>query len=104
MTNQFDPEKWKEASKIFNEAMTALENEQESWWNSLSSEEQLNAFCCISRRIYKGELVENRSYRGMLYDVMGFGPDAYAQAQCAGFLEIHNALVTDRIAKNQNNS
>ena len=96
MSDIFDSEEWAKASKAFNEAMKEIETEQEEWWDSLSTEDQIKAFCCISRRIYQGELVDHRSYRGMLYDVMDFGPEAYAQAQCAGYLEIHNALVTEK--------
>jgi hypothetical protein len=29
-----------------------------------------------------------------LYEVFGFGPEAYAPAQMAGYLEIHNAIFT----------
>ena len=96
MKNIFESEEWANASKAFREAMNEIEKDQEEWWNSLSTDDQIKAFCCISRRIYKGELVEQRSYRGMLYDIMEFGPEAYAQAQCAGYLEIHNALVTEK--------
>lgn len=81
-----------ELSKIFNEAMDSLEREQEEYWNSLSKEDQLKAFCAVVRRIHKAELVEDRSYRGVLYDTFGFGPEAYAQAQCAGFLDLHNSI------------
>ena len=92
--NKVDSEKWEEASKVFIEAMKEIEDEQESWWNSLSKDDQIKAFCCISRRIYQGEIVEHRSYRGMLYSIMGFGPEAYVQAQDAGYLEIHNSIYT----------
>lgn len=92
MKSLVNSEEWNESSRTFKEVMKEIEDYQEDWWNSLSEEERLKAFCCISRRIYQGEFVERRSYRGMLYDVMGFGPEAYAQAQDAGYLEIHNAL------------
>jgi len=81
-----------EFSKIFKEAMESLEAEQEEFWNSLSKEDQLKAFCAVVRRIHKAELVENRTYRGVLYDTFGFGPEAYAQAQCAGYLDLHNSI------------
>jgi len=96
MNDLTNSDEWLEASKIFIETMKEIENDQEEWWNSLSKDDQLKAFCCITRRIFQGELVDHRSYRGMLYDVMDFGPEAYAQAQCAGYLEIHNALVTEK--------
>ena len=92
MNDLTNSDEWLEASKIFIEAMKEIEDEQEEWWNSLSKDDQLKAFCCISRRIYQGEIVENRSYRGMLYSTMGFGPEAYVQAQDARYFEIHNSI------------
>jgi alanyl-tRNA synthetase len=86
-----------EFSKIFNEAMESLEAEQEKYWNSLSKENQLKAFCAVVRRIHKAELLENRTYRGVLYDTFGFGPEAYAQAQCAGYLELHNSIEAQNV-------
>lgn len=32
------------------------------------------------------------TYRYLLYDLMGFGPEAYGAMQWAGMLDIHNAL------------
>ena len=81
-------------SNSFNEAMDQLEIEQEEYWNSLSKEQQLNAFCAVARRIYKGDIELNGSYRYVLYEVFGFGPEAYAPAQMAGYLSIHNAIFT----------
>jgi hypothetical protein len=83
---------FEEISKTFNEAMDEVEKESEEYWNSLSKEDQLKAFCAVSRRIYQGELVKRGTYRYVLYDVFGFGPEAYAPAQMANYLEIHNAL------------
>lgn len=80
-------------SRDFKESMLAYEMESEDFWSSLSYDEKLYAFCAISRRIHKGEIVDNGSYRYVLYDVFGFGPDAYAVAQMAGYLDIHNAIV-----------
>lgn len=82
-----------EFNKIFQDSMKDIEKEQEKFWNSLSKEEQLKAFCAVVRRIYEGELVDEGSYRYVLYETFGFGPEAYAQAQCAGYLTIHNLLV-----------
>ena len=42
-------------SNAFNEAMNEIENQEEAWWNSLTEDERINAFCCVSRRIYRGE-------------------------------------------------
>lgn len=79
-------------SEFLNSALKEIENEQETYWNSLSKEEQLKVFCCVVRRIYEGEIAERRSYRGVLYDTFGFGFEAYVQAQDAGYLAIHNSI------------
>lgn len=84
-----------EFSEAFDEAMADVKDESEAYWNNLSKEDQLKAFCAVSRRIYKGELIDRRSYRGVLYDVFGFGPEAYIPAQMSNYLEIHNALYGD---------
>jgi hypothetical protein len=81
-----------EISDSFNQAMKALESVQEAFWNSLSKNEQLKAFCAVVRRIHRGEIEEGRSYRGVLYDTFGFGPESYAQAQMAGYLTLHNSI------------
>ncbi len=82
-----------ELQNEFNRVFKALELEQEQHWNSLSKEDQLKCFCAVARRIYQGEIEEHGTYRYVLYDVFGFGPEAYAQAQMAGYLSIHNSIM-----------
>ena len=94
MNNEERLEALNEISKSFNERMKEVENESEEYYNSLTKEQQLKVFCAISRRIYKGEIEDQRSYRGVLYDVFQFGPEAYAPAQMAGYLTIHNSIVS----------
>ena len=81
-----------ELSKQFNDVMNEIEKNSEEYWNSLSKEDQLKAFCAVSRRIYQAEIVDQGSYRHALYGVFGFGPESYAPAQLAGYLEIHNSI------------
>lgn len=99
MTNTNKPsdealEKMADFSRAFNEAMESIKVDEESFWDNLTSEERLSAFDCVIRRLYEGEIDQGRSYRGVLYDVFGFGPESYARAQMAGFLAIHNAIHT----------
>lgn len=89
-----DLEKLADSSRAFNDAMENIKNDEEDFWSKLTTEEQMSAFNCVIRRLYEGEIVQQRSYRGVLYDVFGFGPEAYARAQMAGFLAVHNAIVT----------
>ena len=69
-----------------------LEEDHSKFWNSLSKDDQLKAFCSVMRLLYKAEIEEHGSYRYTLYEVFGFGPESYAQAQISGFLAIHNAI------------
>ena len=69
-----------------------LEEDHNKFWNGLSKDDQLKAFCSVMRRLYKAEIEQNSSYRHTLYDVFGFGPESYVQAQVSGFLAIHNAI------------
>jgi hypothetical protein len=69
-----------------------LEEDHSKFWNGLSKDDQLKAFCSVMRLLYKAELEEHGSYRYTLYDVFGFGSESYVQAQVSGFLAIHNAI------------
>lgn len=84
--------KLSELSEAFNASMQKVENESETFWNSLSYDEKLKVFCAVSRRIFDGEIKQKGSYRYVLYDVFGFEADAYVAAQCAGYMAIHNAI------------
>ena len=46
----------KEASNAFVKAINEIQEDQEKFWSSLSTEDQLKAFCCVVRRIYEGEI------------------------------------------------
>lgn len=78
--------------QYFEKIMKEIEDDQETYWNSLSKDDQLKCFCAVSRRILQGEIVDRGSYRWVLYDVFGFGPESYVQAQDAGYLTIHNSI------------
>lgn len=81
-----------ESGKAFSEAMDNIEKESEAYWNTLTDQQRLDVFCAVCRRIYKGDIELKGSYRYVLYDVFGFGPEAYAPAQLAGYLAIHNSI------------
>lgn len=93
MMSEDSTQKDNDLATQYNAAMKAIEEDQEAFWNSLSKEDQLKAFCAVSRRIFDGEIKVRGTYRYVLYNVFGFEPNAYAQAQHAGFLSIHNAIV-----------
>lgn len=92
MNNEELTKTFAETSELFQQAIDRMELEQEEYWNSLSKEQQLMAFCAVSRRIFKGEIEDRGTYRYVLYDVFGFGPESYLPAQVAGYLAIHNSI------------
>ena len=79
-------------AEYISKALEAGQHEQESFWSTLTKEQQLMAFCHVIRQVTKAELEDQRSYRGILYDVFGFGPEAYSYALAAGFMDLHNAI------------
>jgi hypothetical protein len=81
-----------EIGEAWNKAMLNIEQASEEYWNSLTKEQQLDAFCAVCRRIYKGDIEDKGTYRYVLYNVFEFGPEAYAPAQMAGYLTIHNSI------------
>lgn len=89
-----------ELSQKFEALMEEDKKDQEAFWASLSKEEQLKAFCAVSRRIHEGEIEKRGTYRYVLYDVFGFGPESYLQAQLSGYLDIHNCIFTGKDEEN----
>lgn len=83
---------FQEVSLKFNEAMDEYQKEADEFWKSFSHDDRLKLFCAMASLMYEGEIVERRTYRGMLYDIFDFGPESYAPAQCAGYMSIHNAI------------
>lgn len=81
-----------ESGKEFAKASDSWQQMANSYYSSLEPEEQLWAFCSIVEKLCKGELDEKRSYRGVLYGTFGWGPEAYAAAQHAGYLGLHNSI------------
>jgi hypothetical protein len=88
MSMGLDSDKMQELSDTFNKVMKEIEQDEENFWLSLTKEQQLCCFNAVCRRIYEGELEKKGSYRYILYDIFGFGPEAYARAQMAGFLSL----------------
>jgi hypothetical protein len=83
-----------EIADAFNASISAAKKTINEKWNALSKEDQLDYFCAVVERIHQGDVEEGRSYRGVLYGVFGFGPEAYGIAQMSGYLDIHNLITT----------
>ena len=84
-----------QARSQFEEANEHYVQQSEQYWQGLDHDQQLMAFCAMVRRMYRGELQDRGTYRWVLYDVFGFGPEAYVPAQLAGYLALHNSICHD---------
>lgn len=82
-------EKLRQAMK---ESRKEYEKDTESFWNNLSYEDQLKAFYYVTSKIYQGDVVDDGSYRWVLYEVMNFGPEAYSLMMDSGYMSLHNLI------------
>jgi hypothetical protein len=84
-----------ELAKAFEENKTANEKEADHFWNSLSYDDRCNAFHAVVSRIYAGEIKVKGTYRYVLYDIFGFGPDMYTRGMDCGYMALHNSIMDD---------
>ena len=84
------------ASETYQAAMKDYETETDAWWDALPYDDKLRAFYSVVKRIYDGDIKQQGSYRYVLYDVFGFGPDAYGIGMECGYLSLHNSIMSDK--------
>ena len=95
-----DSPEMEECRKAIAEAEKQYAKEAENWWNDLPYEDQLKAFFYVTSKLYEGDVVEQGTYRFLLYSIMNFGMDSYSLGMQSGYLEIHN-LIADGIEYNK---
>ena len=93
-TEDKDKDPWVGIRESFAQMEADFKREEKEFWDSFTKDEQLKLFCHMTRLLVQGELIEQLSYRGILYDTFGFDYASYLRAQLAGYLDIHNALDT----------
>jgi len=81
-----------EIRRIYKEGRDIYDVECEDWWKDLSYNDKLKAFYIITKRIHKGDVVDQGSFRYVLYDVFEFDMDAYLVGMDSGYMDIHNAI------------
>jgi hypothetical protein len=84
-----------EIAKEMDATRIAQDVEASVFWDSLSYEDKRNAFHAVVSKIFEGEIKEKGSYRYVLYDIFGFGPDMYVRGMNCGFMALHNSIMTD---------
>jgi hypothetical protein len=88
-----DSPEWKDIQDKIELSTLQYEKDCDEYWDNLSYDDKLKAFYSVVKRIVKGDIEENRSYRGVLYDVFGFDADAYGIGMEAGYLSLHNSII-----------
>ena len=99
----FDSEEMNKLRAELDLARQENEKDVESFWNGLSYEDKLRAFYAVTKRIYRAEVEDRGSYRYALYDVFGFGADAYMIGMDCHYLDLHN-LLFDAVNKQKEGS
>lgn len=96
-------ESLEEFSKALQEGAEQYDRECDEYWKNLSYEDQLKAFHSVCKRIYEADVVKEGSFRYALYNVFGFGPDAYIIGMDCGYMDIHNYIQEGKAAHRNEN-
>jgi hypothetical protein len=80
---------------LYEQGRLKYESEADAWWQALPYEDKLLAFYSVVKRIHDGDVKQQGSYRYVLYEVFGFGAEAYGIGMDCGYMSLHNAIKTD---------
>ena len=87
-------DEYKEYLKIEEEALGQYQQKAKEYFISLNTDNQLLLFFYFTNIIFENYFKDNGSYRGLLYDKFGFGPEAYSLGMDSGMFALHNAIST----------
>lgn len=85
-----------ELANIQREGAKNYEAEVDALWEATPYEDKLKYFYAIVKRIHKAEILDQGTYRYALYDVFGFGPEAYGLGMDCGFMSLHNSVFPEK--------
>jgi hypothetical protein len=74
------------------EAERLWDDDCEHLWTALNEKEQQAMFYSVIKRVYKYRVLDELSYRGVLYDGFGFDQSSYRMGMACNFLDLHNML------------
>jgi hypothetical protein len=93
-SDYLNSEEYKEFLKTEEEAQELYTQKAKEYFKSLETDNQLLLFFHITNVIYENYFNDNGSYRGLLYDKFGFGPEGYSLGCDSGMFTLHNAIST----------
>ena len=93
-TDYLNSDEYKEYLEIQEEALEQYTQKAKEYFESLETDNQLLLFFHITNQIFENYFKDNSSYRGLLYDKFGFGPESYTIGMDSGMFAIHNSIST----------
>jgi alpha-glucuronidase len=93
-TEYSNSDEYKEFLEIQEEALEQYKQKANEYFQSLETDNQLLLFFHITNVIFENYFKDNSSYRGLLYNKFGFGPEAYTLGIDSGMFALHNAIST----------
>ena len=87
-------DEYKEFLDIQDKALIEYQNRAKEYFKSLEVDNQLMLFFHITNCIFENHFKDSGSYRGLLYDKFGFGPDSYSIGMDSGMFTLHNSIST----------
>lgn len=87
-----DSPEWKDIQDKVELSTLLYEKECDEYWDNLSYDDKLKAFYSVVKRIVEAEIIEGRSYRGVLYDKFQFDMDSYVIGMDCGYMTLHNSI------------
>jgi uncharacterized protein YkuJ len=93
-TEYSNSDEYKEFLEIQEEALEQYKQKAKECFDSLEMDNKLLLFFHITNTIFENYFKDNSSYRGLLYDKFGFGPEAYTLGMDSGMFALHNSIST----------
>lgn len=87
-------EEYQEELRLQEEAKEEYKKKAKEYFDSLDMDNKLLLFFHITNSIYENYFESNGSYRGLLYDKLGFGPESYSLGLDSGMFNVHNSIST----------
>lgn len=102
-TDFLNSDEYKELLSLEEKANEQYKIKAKEFFESLELDNQLLIFYHITNSIFENYFKSSGSYRALLYDKLGFGPEAYSLGLDSGMFAVHNAIYTpDELAENFN--
>ena len=93
-TEYSNSDEYKEFLKIQEEVLEQYKQKAKEYFDSLEMDNKLLLFFHITNTIFENYFKDNSSYRGLLYDKFGFGPESYSIGMDSGMFALHNSIST----------